>query len=120
MYFSEPLTDFRSRLYTDDGQGIVVDFNVRASVWRLKIPDGISRETVHALVGHLHDQFYRGDADRLSAWRQVVEASSDERPQYLVLKAIDPLGHDTSGALLDKGEPSASLRHWRARGRTER
>ena len=35
MYFSEPLTDFRTRLYTEDGQSVEIDFNVRASVWEM-------------------------------------------------------------------------------------
>lgn len=87
MYFSEPLTDLRCRLYTDDGHGIVVDFNARASVWRLKAGPGLARETVRTLVMYLHDQFYRGDRARLDTWLQAVDHSGDERPLLLVLKA---------------------------------
>jgi hypothetical protein len=87
MHFSEPLTDLRCRLYTDDGQGIVVDFNARASVWRLKAGHGLSQAIVGSLVRYLHDQFYRGDRARLESWLQVVERSGDERPLLLVLTA---------------------------------
>lgn len=87
MYFSEPLTHFRSHLYTDDGQGIGVDFNVYTATWHLRVDPGLSRDTLRVLVRYLHDQFYRGEPAWLDDWLRVVDSVQLDRPQRLTLRS---------------------------------
>jgi hypothetical protein len=91
MYFAEPLTDFRTHLYTDDGQTIEVDFNVNASAWQLTAGKNMSRETLREIVAYLHDQFYRGEEGFLRDWLSVVEGANLDDRIVLKLKTVDRL-----------------------------
>ena len=91
MYFSEPLTDFRAHLYTDDGQSVELDFNVYASVWHVNVDHGVSRATLREMVTYLHDQFYRGEQEFRDDWLQIVDRVNLERPNMLILKTVDRL-----------------------------
>jgi hypothetical protein len=91
MYFSEPLTNFRARLYSDDDQGVDIDFDVDTSVWHVSAEPGIGRETLRLLVRYLHDQFYRGEQPWLDDWMKLVDGAKLERPLRLRLKTVDRL-----------------------------
>ena len=91
MYFSEPMTDFRARLYTDNGQSVEVEFNVHLSAWHMKVEHGVSRATLGELVSYLHDQFYRGEQESLDDWLQIVDSVNLERSNVLTLKTVDRL-----------------------------
>lgn len=92
MYFSEPLTDFQARLFTDDGAGIEVRFNINASLWHLVVPKGFSRQTLRDMVTYLHGLFYLGEAEYLSDWLRVVDAAGLNDTTTLTLKTVDRIG----------------------------
>jgi hypothetical protein len=102
MYFSEPTTDFRTRLYADDGQGVDIDFNVHSGTWHVKTDPGVSRETLRLLVRHLHDQFYRGEHPWLDDWLQLVDEANTDRPRTLALKTVDRLATRGNTAAQDQ------------------
>lgn len=91
MHFGEPLTDFRTQLYTDDGKSIEVDFNVNASVWQLTAGKNTSRETLRDMVTYLHDQFYRGEQGFLQDWISIVDDAHLDDRIILKLKTVDRL-----------------------------
>lgn len=92
MYFSEPLTDFQANLYTDQGEGIEVRFNINASVWHLVVPKGFSKQTLRDMVIYLHNLFYLGEGEYLSDWLQVVDGAEFDRTTTLTLKTVDRIG----------------------------
>jgi hypothetical protein len=92
MNFSEPLGDFRARLYNDNGQNIEVNFNAANSLWRLVVDKGTSREALRDMVRYLHDQFYLGETEYLNDWLDVVDnAALSERSNTITLKTVDRL-----------------------------
>jgi hypothetical protein len=91
MHFTEPQTDFRSQLFTDDGTGVDIDFNTFASTWQLKLAPGMSRAALRDMVRYLHDQFYRGEHDWLDDWLQLADAIKLDRPNVLTLKTVGSL-----------------------------
>jgi hypothetical protein len=91
MYFSEPLTDFRARLHTDDGQGIDVDFNVATGKWQLTVDEVVSTATLIQMVRYLHEQFYTGEQEYLNDWLDVVEGVKRGKSTTFTLKTVDRL-----------------------------
>jgi hypothetical protein len=91
MYFSEPLTDFRAQLFTDDGQGIDLDFNVASATWRLAVDEAVSTATLSQLVTYLHEQFYAGEQELLNDWLDVVEGVKRGKKTTFTLKTVDRL-----------------------------
>jgi hypothetical protein len=92
MHFSEPMTDFRVRLYTDDDrQSVEVEFSIHHSAWHMKVEHGMSRATLGDLVSYLHDQFYQGEQNLLDDWLQIVDSVNLERSNVLTLKTVDRL-----------------------------
>jgi hypothetical protein len=91
MHFTEPQTDFRSQLFTDDGAGVDIEFNAFASTWQMKLMPGLSRAALRDMVRYLHDQFYRGEQEWLDEWLQLAEAIKLDRPNVLTLKTVGSL-----------------------------
>ena len=92
MYFSEPLTDFRTRLYTDDGASSVeVGYNVGTSRWQVVADKGLPKTTLSDMVSYLHEQFYLGEEDYLDDWLQVVDQAELSDRTTLTLKTVDRL-----------------------------
>jgi len=89
MYFGEPLTDFRTHLYTDDGQSVEITFNVNASRWRLATSKALSRDTVRQMIAYLHSQFYPGEDGFLRDWLSVADRADLE--EGITLKTVDRL-----------------------------
>ena len=92
MYFSEPLTDFRAQLFTDDdGQSIDLDFNVDSGVWRVTVDEAVSTNTLAQMVRFLHEQFYVGEEDYLRDWLTVVESVKRGKSTVYRLQTVDRL-----------------------------
>jgi hypothetical protein len=91
MHFTEPQTDFRSQLFTDDGASVDIEFNAFASRWQIKLMPGLSRAELRDMVRYLHDQFYLGEQDWLDEWLQLADAIKLDRPNLLTLKTVRSL-----------------------------
>jgi hypothetical protein len=91
MYFSEPISDFRAQLFTDDGQGIDVDFNVATGMWQLTVEEAVSTATLSQMVRYLHEQFYSGEEEYLNDWLDVVEGVKRGKTTTYKLKTVDRL-----------------------------
>lgn len=92
MYFSQPLGDFSSRLFSDDGTNIEVNFSAGNSLWHLVVDKGMSRETLRDMVTHLHNQFYLGEAGYLDDWLAVADGADLSTRNTLTLKTVDRIG----------------------------
>ena len=89
MHFSEPATDFHSRLNTDDGRSIDVQFSPERGHWHLTVENDIARETLADMVRHIHDEFYAEDDEFLDNWLTVVGAVQLGKKVTLTLKTTD-------------------------------
>jgi hypothetical protein len=93
MYFSEPLTDLRTRLHTDDGrESVEVHFHVDASKWHLVVPKGFSKETLRQMARYLQQQFYLGEDATLDDWLTVIDEADVAKGCTLTLKTVDRIG----------------------------
>ena len=91
MYFSEPLTDFRAQLFSDDGKSIDVDFNAAAGRWRITAAETVPTDTLLQMVRYLHGEFYGGEEEYLNDWLDVVEGVKRGKTTTFTLKTVDRL-----------------------------
>jgi hypothetical protein len=89
MHFSEPLTDFHTRLNADDGRSIDVQFSPAAGQWHITVQNDIARETLADMVRHIHDEFYAEDDEYLDNWLTVIGAAKLGKKVTLTLKTVD-------------------------------
>jgi hypothetical protein len=92
MHFSEPITDFHSRLNTDDGAASIdVQFSPTRGQWHLTVDNHVARETLADMVRHIHDEFYAEEDGYLDNWLTVVGAAKLGKKVTLTLKTVDRL-----------------------------
>lgn len=91
MYFSEPLSDFHARLFSDDGQSIDVQFNVGTGAWQLTADDAVSTSTLGQMVTYLHGEFYGGEQEYLNDWLDVIEGVKRGKTTTFKLKTVNRL-----------------------------
>ena len=92
MNFSEPLGDFRARLYGNDGQDVEVQFNASTALWHIVVDKGLSRETLRDMVRYLHEQFYLAETEYLEDWLKVADNADLSTRHTITLKTVDRIG----------------------------